>query len=368
MLRPQLTAVGPLLPRIQADLGVGHAAAALLATVPVVCMGLFGLTAARVLGRVSVRSAVAACLAVITLAALVRAAMPGFVGVVLLTLPFGMAAGVSGALLPAVVKEGFSRRLAFGTAVFAFALTVGASIGAGVSVPLADAAGSWRWSLGLLAAIGGLAIPAWWWCSRRVLDGGLSASATGRLPWRSRFAWAATLVFAFQAICFFALNAWLADAMIERGWSDQQAGALVAVLNVGPLAGIAVVSVAGSRTRVEAALAAAATCLLAGTIALAAGVIGVWISVGLISVSLGALFTLSMTLSALVAANAREAAAIAGLQFGVGYTAAALAPLALGILRDTTGGFGSGLWLVAAAAAFVEATAFATARLLRGRS
>jgi CP family cyanate transporter-like MFS transporter len=276
-----------------------------------------------------------------------------------------MAAGVGGALLPAVVKDGFAARLALGTAVFAFALTVGASIGAGMSVPLADAAGSWRWSLGVMAAIGGLSIPAWWWLSRRALDGGLPASMSERLPWRSSYAWAATVVFTLQAICFFALNAWLADAMVERGWSEQQAGALVAVLNVGPLAGIAIVSFAGSWMRIEAVLGAAATGLVAGTVALAAGALGVWIWVGLISVSLGALFTLSMTLSALLAADAREAAAIAGLQFGVGYTAAALAPLAVGILRDATGGFGTGLWLVAAVAVLVEAAVLSAARLLR---
>ena len=95
------------------------------------------------------------------------------------------------------------------------------------------------------------------------------------------------------------------------------------------------------------------------------GVGQIW--VGLISVSLGALFTLSLTLSALVAADAQEAAAITGLQFGVGYTAAALAPLALGILRDATGGFGAALWVVAAFALLVEAAVFAAARLLRHR-
>jgi CP family cyanate transporter-like MFS transporter len=151
-LRPQLTAIGPLLPRIQADLGVGHAAAGLLATVPVLCMGLFGLTAARVLRRVTLKTAVGGCLAVVTLATLLRAVMLGFAGVLLLTFPFGMAAGVIGALLPAVVKEGFAARLTLATAMFALALTLGGSIGAGCSVPLADATGSWRWSLGLLAA------------------------------------------------------------------------------------------------------------------------------------------------------------------------------------------------------------------------
>src|SRR5262245_6994781 len=179
-------------------------------------MGVFGLTSERVLRRTAARTAIVACLAVITLAALGRAVMPGYAGVLLLTLPFGIAAGVTGALFPAVVKAGFPARLAWGTAVFAFALNLGASVGAGVAVPLAEAAGSWRWALGILAAVGALAVPAWWLLSRRGVGVEASVSAVGGLPWRSPHAWAATLVFALQALCFFGLNVWLADAMVER--------------------------------------------------------------------------------------------------------------------------------------------------------
>jgi len=156
--------------------------------------------------------------------------------------------------------------------------------------------------------------------------------------------------------------------MVERGWSDRDAGALVALLNLAPLVGVAAGSAAAARARIDVVLSTAAGGLFGGTLALAAGLSGVWLWVGVISVSLGALFTLTMTLSALVAADARDAAAIAGLQLGVGYTAAALAPLALGLVRDETGGFGAPLWVVAGIAAAVEAAVLVTARLLRESS
>ena len=58
-LRPQIVGVGPLIPSIQDDLGVSHAVAGLLTTIPVLCMGLFALPAPRISSRYGTRLAIA---------------------------------------------------------------------------------------------------------------------------------------------------------------------------------------------------------------------------------------------------------------------------------------------------------------------
>ncbi|HEY7732789.1 MAG TPA: MFS transporter [Gaiellaceae bacterium] len=364
-MRPQLTAVGPLLSRIQDDLGESHARAGLLVTVPLLCMGLFALPAARVLRRVDARAAITGCLALIVASTLLRAVAPEFGTMVALTFLFGIAAGLMGAFLPVVAKERFAERPELGTGVFALGLNAGATLGAGLAVPLANATGSWRWSLGSMAAAGALAVPAWVRLSRRSLAGTLPVETVNRLPWRSPLAWAVTLVFAFQAVCFFALNAWLADVMVERGWADGSAGALVALLNLTPLLGVLIVSLAGGRLLgVGAYLAVSATGLLIGSVGIAAGAPSTWGWVVLSGLSLGALFALSMTLSVLAGEGPGQVAAVAGMQLGVGYVVAAVAPVALGLLRDTTGSFSAGLWLVAATAGLVVCAVAAALRLL----
>ncbi len=40
-MRPQILAIGPLLPLIRVDLGLPAGVAGLLTTIPVLCMGLF---------------------------------------------------------------------------------------------------------------------------------------------------------------------------------------------------------------------------------------------------------------------------------------------------------------------------------------
>ena len=77
-----------------------------------------------------------------------------------------------------------------------------------------------------------------------------------------------------------------------------------------------------------------------------------------------------MTLSVAATGAPGEAAALASMQLGVGYTMAAVAPFALGGLRDATGSFAAGLWVVAGIAAlvavFVAATIVLLGRLAHG--
>ncbi len=362
-VRPQLTAVGPLLPEIQDDFAIDHASAGLLVTVPVVCMGIFALPVARLLRRTDVRTATVWCLATIAIATVLRPVSPGFSAMVALTFVFGVGSGVVGALLPVVVKERFAERPALGTGVFALGLNLGATLGAALAVPLLLATDSWRWSLGLLALAGTLAVPAWLTLSRGSLGDALPVETVDHLPWRSGFAWSATLVFGLQALCFFGLNAWLADALIEGGWPAGRAGAGVALLNVIAIPGVLLVSMLCGRViGVRPYLALAAAGLVTGAVGLAAtigdGTAWAWIAVT--SLSLGSLFALAMTLSVASTSAPGEAAALASMQLGVGYSMAAVAPFALGALRDATGSFAAGLWVVAGIAVLVAVFVAAT--------
>jgi CP family cyanate transporter-like MFS transporter len=360
-----------LLPGIQDDLGVDHATAGLLVAVPVLCMGLFALPTARLLRRTDVRTAATACLIVIVAATLLRSVAPGFWLILALTLAFGVGSGVIGALLPVVVKERFAERPALGTGVYALGLNAGATLGAGLAVPLALAAGGWRWSLGLLAVAAALMVPLWARLSRGSLGDAVPVETVDHLPWRLPLAWSMTLLFGFQALCFFGLNAWLADALVESGWSDGAAGAVVALLNVIAVPGVLLVSLLGGRViGLRPYLGVAAAGLVVGTVGLAStlGSGAAWGWIAVVSLSLGSLFALAMTLSVEVARHPGDAAALAGMQLGVGYTMAALAPFALGALRDTTGSFAAGLWVVAGIAILVLASVVTTLVLLDRRT
>ncbi len=127
-LRPQIVGIGPLLPEIQDDLDMSHAAAGLLGTIPVLCMGAFAPPAPYLSGRAGTRLAIALSLALIGFFGLARAGAPGPVLLILLTLPLGVGIGFAGAIMPVAVKERFPDRPAFSTGVYTTGINVGSAL------------------------------------------------------------------------------------------------------------------------------------------------------------------------------------------------------------------------------------------------
>ena len=230
-LRPQLVGIGPLLPSIQKDLGVSHAVAGLLGTIPVLCMGLFAPPAPYLSGRIGTRNAIAVAMALIGAFGIARALVPGAAGVVLLTFPLGIGMGLAGAMLPVAVKERFADRPGFATGVYTTGITIGSAVAAAVAVPLAHAAGGWRTPLLVFGSVSAALGVLWLWLTRTYPAHVRTEARPLRLPLRNPLAWRLVAAFFFMSFVFYGLNSWLPDAYVERGWSDSSAGALIAVLN-----------------------------------------------------------------------------------------------------------------------------------------
>ena len=296
-LRPQLVGIGPLLPRIADDLAVSHAVAGLLATVPVLCMGLFAPTAPYLSGRIGTRYGIAACLAVLAVFGAARAVAPGALLVILLTFPVGMGIAVAGALLPVAVKERFPHRPAFVTGVYATAINLGSAIASALAVPVALATGGWRGTLAVFAGFAAGLLVAWIVLTRREPRFQRVDARPPRLPFQSGVAWVLAAIFGLLGIIFYGLNSWLADSFVERGWSETKAGALVAVMNAAAIpAGLLVTWLADRAGSRRLYLVTASATMLLGVIGLAAVPSGAWVWAALVGMANGTLFPLILTL------------------------------------------------------------------------
>ena len=352
-LRPQVVAIGPLLPSIRTDLGLSHAVGGLLGTIPVLCMGVFALPAGRFARRAGSRASVALAVGSIGAFGIVRAVVPGAAAVIAMTLPVSVGMGLGNALMPAAVKERFAGRPGFATGLYATGINLGSALSAAVAVPLSDRLWGWRAALLVFSAITVALAAAWLWTGRGEPAGVRTAAPPHGLPWGSRLAWRLALVFALNATVFYGMNAWLPAVYVERGWSQSTAGDLVGVLNaVSVPAGLVMAAVADRIPR--------RVYLVAGAVVYGGAIVGVelvpgggwgWLWASLFGWGAGTLFPLVMTLPLDVADDAPSVAAFTGVMLGAGYGFAAVSPFVLGAVRDATGSFSDALWLLAGTSA-----------------
>ena len=368
-LRPPIVGVGPLIPEIQDDLDVSHAVAGLLGTIPVLCMGVFALPAPALTRRYGSRLAIGACLALIGGFGIGRAAAPGAAGVLVLTFGVGLGLGFAQALMPVAVKERFASRPAFATGIYVLGINIGSAISSALAVPIAHAAGSWRWSLAAFSIMTCVLVVAWWWLTRGEAPHRRAEVTRVGLPWRSGLAWRLVAIFGSMACVFYGLNNWLPDAYVEHGWSEGKAGALLAVLNIAALVTTMIIPWLADRRGSRRFYLLLFSAAIAGScLGFAAIPGGAWAWATIVGLCTGAMFPLVMTLPVDVGRRPADVGATAGMMLGVGYTIGAIAPLVLGAVRDATGSFTTTLWLIFAAGAvlFSLCAAMSAERIDRG--
>ena len=348
-LRPQLVGIGPLLPSIQSSLGVTHAVAGLLVTIPVLCMGVFAPTAALLASRLGTTRAVSAALVLVAVAGVARACTPDAVLVLLVTVPVGIGMALGNALMPLAVKGGLAGRPLLGTGVYATGIQLGAFLAAITAVPLADAWFGWRGALAVFGFAAAAGAVAWIVLAPRE-RGSVVGTAAGipRMPLRSATAWLLVAMFLCVSVNFYGLGAWLPNAYQERGWSEGHAALLLAIFNFATVPAGLFVTFAGDRMGARRTyMLFAAAGLTTATVLLIELPSGAYAWAFLGGFANGMMFPLMMTMPLDVAKRASDISAVTGMMLGFGYSGAALSPFVLGAVRDSTGSFRTSLWLLA---------------------
>jgi CP family cyanate transporter-like MFS transporter len=172
--------------------------------------------------------------------------------------------------------------------------------------------------------------------------------------------WGLVAVFGLQALIYYGLNSWLPDAFGEQGWSDHEAGALLAAMAIFALpASLAVPFMADKFGSRRQWLTMSSVMLIVGTVGIATVPDLGWLWVLVVGLGLGSIFPLVLTLPLDVAREPGEVGAVVALVLGGGYSIGALAPLALGAIRDATGSYSASLWSLVGIAVVLLASVLA---------
>lgn len=343
MMRPAISAVGPLIDRMSADTGIPLALLGALSTIVLITWAVVSPFAHGIGRRLGLGGAVLAALGLLAVGLIVRS-LPGssvwlWVGTGLI----GIALAIGNVLMPAVIKRDFPLRVPMMMGVYSALLGGAGAVASGLAVPLAELSGGdigtgWRMSLLLTGgAVLPLAMITWWLASRR----SVRVPTVGRAPrlgiWRDPVAWLVAGYMGVQSTSFYVLVTWLASVSLSTGRSAAIAGVDVMVYQLFSLVGALALPLAmrGRGERIAPALLPALGISGIAGLMIWPGTIGFWVvPLGLFS---GASLGISLTLMAQRARDHSTSSALSGMSQSVGYAIAAIGPVLFGAMHAATG-------------------------------
>ncbi|MCE7483224.1 MFS transporter [Microbacterium profundi] len=344
MMRPAISAVGPLIDRMSADTGIPLALLGALSTIVLITWAVVSPFAHGFGRRLGLGGAVLAALGLLGVGLVVRSLPGSSVWLWIGTGLIGVALAIGNVLMPAVIKRDFPLRVPLMMGVYSAILGGAGAVASGLAVPFADLSGGdigagWRMSLLLTGgAVLPFALITWWLASRR---GMRTAAPVGRAPrigiWRDPVAWLVAAYMGVQSTSFYVLVTWLASVSIATGRSAAIAGVDVMVYQLFSLVGSLAVALVmrGRGERITPALLPALG--VAGVVGLMIwpGAVGFWVvPLGLFS---GASLGVSLTLMAQRARDHSTSSALSGMSQSVGYAIAAIGPVLFGAIHAATG-------------------------------
>ncbi|MFH5824021.1 MFS transporter [Georgenia sp. AZ-5] len=394
-LRGPIVGVPPLLGRISGELGLTAAAAGLLTSLPLLSFAILSPFVGGVVRRLGIDRTLLVSLLLLIAAVSLRP-WDGWVGLLLGTAVVGVAITLGNVVVPVLVRRDAPGHVSAVMALSTSAYGVGQGLASFVAVPLADEVG-WRGSIAAPALLILLALAVWVVRMRRAAlagagaglagpegaaadsafpqhaaaadarsaghgatagagarPAGTTAAATARTwshVWRQGEAWWLAAFFGLQASLFYAAATWIPTQLRETaGVSEVTAGTAVSVFHLVGIAGTllvpAAIRVLGGASRVAAVVGALWAVFFAG-LALAVDAWVVWAVVG--GLTQGAGIGLGLTLIAMRPVDAAYGRYVSGMVQGVGYALAAVAPVLVGWLARSTGGWAAPTAVLAAA-------------------
>ncbi|MCP9291539.1 CynX/NimT family MFS transporter [Gracilimonas sediminicola] len=340
-LRPALASVGPLIAEIRESTGLSNSLLGLLTTLPLIAFGLVSMLTTLFTRRFGIEKTLFGALILLTigiLARLIQSPVALFGG----TLMLGIAIALGNVLLPSLVKRDFPDKSGPLTSLYSSMMGIGASLAAGLSVPISKGMGlGWRYTLALWSLPAFIALLIWIPQLRYNTNSSRLSSFRKALKKMagSATAWQVAVFMGLQSLAFYVILAWLPDILQSRGLSESYSGWMLSLSQgTGVLGTLLIPYFAGKKSNQQSIvwmlILMEGVCLAALMLTDTFGV-AVWVSV--LGFALGGSFGLALLFIVLRSHDTQEATELSGMAQSAGYILAAIGPILIGALYDLTG-------------------------------
>lgn len=336
-LRAPVTGVAPVLELIRDSFGFSTTTAGALTTLPLLAFAIASPFAVILSRKCGLERSLFIALLLVTsgiLLRLIESVWCLFLGTGII----GIGIAIANVLLPGLLKRDFPDKIAAITGAYSVTAGVAAAVASTVAIPIASLSGyGWNWALGSFVIFPLLAIAAWipQLANTTTSTQNHKAIQHDDNLWRSPLAWQVTLFFGLNSLVYYVIVAWLPAILTEAGYSPAAAGSLHGISQLatavpGLIFG-AVLSRFKDQKTVAIALPTMTALSLAGIVILPQWAV-FW--VGLFGFGCGATFILALAFISLRSANVSQAATLSGMAQCAGYSIAAGAPPAAGMIHD----------------------------------
>lgn len=365
VLRAPVSVVPPLATRIADDLALSQAAIGALTSIPVLCFGLVTPLTSQLVKRWGVFASTASGLGLIVAGSMLRSlggVIELFSGAVLI----GVGISIGNVAVPVLIGRRFPDRVAAVTGAYSATINVAVTASTAFAVPLAVAFG-WRAAAAVWGIVLGVLAFALWTAARtghRRRGAGTVARGPGaaggnprgagelRRDRRQPRAFVALLAGAFSGhtLAYYAITSWLPSALSGGlGMSESAAGAAASVFQLAGIAGPFLVpfclDVLGWGRQTLVAVLGSAWLVLPVLLVVAPSL---WLAGSIVSgAAQGAFFTAVFVVVIERSGSQEETRRVSTIVQSIGYTVAALGPIALGWLHDRWPDWGLSFGLVA---------------------
>ncbi len=342
-LRAPITSIGSLAGLIHDDLGVSNGFVGFITTLPLIAFAVCSPFISKISDRFGIGNTMLTGLLAIVAGGVLRS-YTGIIGLLIGTALIGVGISVANVLIPSIVKLKFADKIGVVTGIYITSMAIFASIGAGVSYPLAIAGLGWKFASLVWAAIAMLAIFAW--LPQRKLGTHAQATAVhikikpSSTIWRSPLAWLITLFFGLQSLNFYSLTAWIPSILQSYGMSPETAGYMALWFQLIGIPASFLIPILASRVKNQRTIVAGAcSAYLVGLIMLTFLHSTPTVVIALLLLSSGgaASFSWALVMLSLKSRDAEEAIKLSGMAQSVGYLLAAIGPTLCGVIFDSAG-------------------------------
>ena len=220
-----------------------------------------------------------------------------------------------------------------------------AGLASGLAVPLADAAGSWEFAIGVWALLIVFALGSWLprmgkRAAPAVEARALPEQEAGAVPavWRSVLAWQVAAYFGLQSTAFYVLVSWLPAVEQDLGVSPTRAGWHLSVfLLAGIVSNLAIPLLMrrGDDERLAAVTTATLTVVAALGLAVLPGLVALWAA--LAGMAAGGSMVVALSLTSVRSSDATAGSRLSSMAQSAGYLGVACGLVVAGVIRELAG-------------------------------